>query len=176
MYGGTLPAFASISIGSPGPVFVTGVPTLTISSVGGVATPANPAGSLMQPPDISLPAGTTSATVQLAATAIPLGTTATVRVTPRTGTPANVLSTPLSGTAANSTASADVTLATGLSVISAETTITVAQAGSAPILVGSIDGEKVEKIRIATAWGGASSLTYITASGREIPANLPIAQ
>jgi len=129
-----------------------------------------PSGSFNLPPDVSLPVGTTTATVQLAASGIPTGTTIAVTMTPNKGAPSTVMSTALSGTQSSSTASADVTLATGVIVISAQVTITVAQADSAPILIGSIDGEKVEKIRIATAWGGASSLTYITASGREVPA------
>ena len=54
--------------------------------------------------------------------------------------------------------------------ISTQVTITVAQAGSAPLLIGSIDGEEIEKIRVAAAYGGPSSLTYITAFGREVPA------
>jgi len=168
-FAGSFPA--NVSFGTPGPVFVANVPTLSIASVGGLAAPAVPAGSFTLNPDISLPVGTTTATVQLAATGIPTGTTVEVTVSPQNGTPSTVTSTPLGGSQANSTASASITLAAGVSIVSAQATFTVAaQPGQTPTVVGSIDGEKIEKVRVAAIYGGRSSLTYITASGREVAA------
>ena len=164
---GSVPA--SLSFGLPGPVLLAGIPALSITSIAGVAAPVIPAGSFTLAPDISLPIGTTTATVQLAATGIPVGTTVSVSVEPQYGLPSTVTSTPLSGSQQSSIASADVTLSAGLAIVSAQTTVTVtAQAGSSPIVVGSINGEKIEKIRVAATYGGPSSISYITASGREI--------
>jgi hypothetical protein len=165
------------TLGLPSPTFVAALPALSITSVGGVSAPAMPSGSFNLPPDLSLPPGTTTATVQLAATGIPTETTVTVTVTPKLGAQSTVMSTPLTGTQDSSTASADVTLISGVSIISAEATFTVvAAAGSSPIVVGSIDGERIDKIRVSAVQGGASSLTYITASGREVPVQVALSK
>lgn len=151
------------------PVFLSGVPTLSITSVGGTPVPGSPAGSFSAPPDISLAAGTTTATVQLAATGIPTGTAVSVRVTPQNGQPSTEDSTPLAGTTQSATASVDVTLTPGRSLITAQVTVTIGGGGS-PLVVGSIAGERIAKVRVGATYGGASSLTYITESGKEIPA------
>jgi hypothetical protein len=49
------------------------------------------------------------------------------------------------------------------SVITAQTTFTVQTAMF-------YDGEKIDKVRVASNMGKASEVTYITESGKEIPA------
>jgi hypothetical protein len=167
---GSFPLGTSIAT-SASPIFLANLPTLAISAIEGATLPSNPAGSFNLPPDLTFGAGTSSVTVNLAAKNVPLGTTVTVKVTPQAGLPTSVTSTALSGTLANSTASAEVTLATGKSLITAEATITINQGGGAGLQLGRIDGEQIEKVRIAATYGGASSLTYITASGKEFRAD-----
>jgi hypothetical protein len=121
-------------------------------------------------PDISLPAGTTTATVQLVAVEIPIGTTVDVSVKPQYGALSTVTSTPLSGTQQHSTASADIPLSAGLTIVSAQTTVAVGQGAGPALVVGSLDGEPINKVRVAAVFGGASSLTYVTTSGREVAA------
>jgi hypothetical protein len=58
-------------------------------------------------------------------------------------------------------------LPTGLSFITASATFTNGTGSlESPFLIG---GEPIEKIRVAAQYGGRSSITYITRSGREIP-------
>ena len=166
----TSPFLSTASLGRPGPVFVPGTPTLRIASVGGVAAPATPGGSFASP-DISLPPSTTSpVTIGLAASNVPLGTTVNVTVFARFGAKTTVTSTPLAGTVADSMATAEVTLpvGTGTSVVlMAQATFTVQQASLLP----TIDGEKIAKVQVAATLGGGSTLTYITQTGKEIPAS-----
>ncbi|MFQ5839703.1 MAG: hypothetical protein ACE5HK_03175, partial [Candidatus Methylomirabilales bacterium] len=165
--GGTIPLATS---GLPQPVFPgTGQPTLTIASVGGVSAPANPSGSTLAAPDILLPAGTTSpVTVTLTASNIPLGTTILVTATPQSGSPTSATSSGLAGSVASSTATASLTLSlTQPSVLVATATFPlVASANGGPIFA---DGEEVQWVRVAATYGGRLTVTYITASGREIP-------
>ncbi len=150
------------TIGAPGSIFLTNVPTLTITSIAGVNTPQNPGGSYSQP-DILLPSITTNpVTVHLSAANIPVVTTVTVFVTPRYGSPTSV-NTTLSGTDASSTASADVNLSTQYAnVITAQATFQL-------LTAMYYDNEKIEKVRVA-AMGKGSEVIYITEKGREIKA------
>jgi hypothetical protein len=109
-------------------------------------------------------------TVSLTASNIPLGTTVTVKVTPLTGGTNSAVSGPLAGTVAASTASASVTIPTDqTSVISASATFTLASLpGVGPLYAA---GEEVERVRVAATLGGPSQVTYITISGREVPAD-----
>jgi hypothetical protein len=70
-----------------------------------------------------------------------------------------------------STASAEVELATGISIISAHVTVTLGDSASSGLILGAIDGERIEKVRVSAEFGKGSSLTLITASGREIPSD-----
>ncbi len=168
-FGGTTDPLATA--GLPQPVFPgTGQPTLTIASVGGVAAPASPGGSLLAAPDILLPTGTTNPVqVVLTASNIPLGTAIQVTATPQSGARATATSTGLSGSQASSTASASLTLSlTQTSVLTATATFPlVASAGQGPLFA---EGEEVQWVRVAATFGGGSTVTYITASGKEIPA------
>lgn len=155
----------------PQPVFPgTGQPTLTIASVGGIAAPAAPVGSILAAPDIQLPVGTTNPVeVVLTASNIPPGTAILVTATPQSGARSSATSAGLSGTLASSTASASLTIAlTQTSVLTATATFPlVAAVGGGPVYA---EGEEVKLVRVASTFGGGSTVTYITASGREVPA------
>ena len=108
-------------------------------------------------------------TIALAASNIPLGTTVTVTVKPLDGAASSATSTALTGTLAASTATASLTVPTTQpSVISASATFTLASLpGAGPLYA---NGEEVEQVRVAAILGGPSQVTYLTASGRELPA------
>lgn len=157
------------SLAKPGSVFLPNPPVLRIASVAGISAPANPAGNLGTP-DVVLPASTANpVTVNLAASQIPLGTTVQVTMIPFNGEPTRVTSSGLSGTTASATASASVTIPTDQPVVlSATATFTLlAAAGGGPIYA---EGEEVRWVLVAASYGGGSTVTYITASGKEIPA------
>ena len=105
--------------------------------------------------------------VGLAAGNIPLGTTVSVTVKPLNGAASSSTSTALAGTLGASTASASLTIPTGQpSVISASATFTLASLpGAGPLFV---EGEQIERVRVAAVLGGPSRVVYITRSGREI--------
>lgn len=146
--------------GTPGSVFVSNIPSLSIISVADMPSPATPTGNYNQP-DITLLSTTTNpVTVNVSATNIPDGTTVTVWVIPQYGSPTSV-NTILSG----STASANVSLSTTYSnVITAQATFTVTAM--------FYNGEEIDKVRVAATLGGKSETTYITKSGKEIKGEL----
>jgi len=151
-----------------GPVTATSVPalinlpTLTISSVGGIATPATPRGSYTTA-DVTLPAGTTNPVpVTITATNTPVGTSFTIKLLPQFANPTTtIVST--SGTVTNSTATANVTFPNGR--------ISALQAFGSMILTAGllIDGEEVDRVMVATAYGQSSTLSLMMRSGREVP-------
>jgi len=163
-------AGAGPSVGPPGVVALQNGPSLRIASGAGVTAPAAPTGSFTVP-DILVPAGTPNPMpIILAASNIPLGTTVSVKVTPLTGGTNSAVSSPLAGTVAASTASASVTIPTDqTSVISASATFTLtALPGAGPLYAA---GEEVDRIQVTAVLGGRSTITYITESGREVPAD-----
>ncbi len=165
----TFTAGIAPSLAQPSTAILPNTPTLRIASVAGVAAPASPASSFSNP-DIVLPAGTANpVTVNLEASNIPLGTPLTVKVTGQTGGDTSATSTGLSGPVASSTASATVTIPTNEpSIISATASFTLVALGvGGPVFA---EGEEVERVRVAATYGGPSTVTYLTASGREIPA------
>jgi hypothetical protein len=160
----------SVSLATPNPVNLSGGPSLVIASVAGVNAPAMPNGSLTEAPDIVLPAGQANpVTVNLTAANIPVGTAAVVTVIPTTGASTSVSSTVLAGTTASSTAQASVTLPAGVSVITASITINLSNLAD-NVFPKWIKGEQVEKVEIAADYGRKSHVTYITQSGKRIPA------
>jgi hypothetical protein len=157
---------SGLSVAQPTSVALSGI-TLRIASVAGLPAPASPTGSYSTP-DLVLPAGSPApVTVALEATNIPLGTTIVVTATPQTEAAASVVSTPLAGSFAASTATATVPISvTQPTVISASASFTLSAAGGdAPVIA---DGEPVERVRVGATLGGAASVTYLTASGREV--------
>jgi hypothetical protein len=140
---------------------------LRITAVGGVNAPTNPKASFAANPDIVVPTTVSNpVTVALQASNIPLNTIVQVTQITDVNVKTTVNSTPLAGTAANSTATASVTLPTsGMSVLTATTTLNALVAFGRPI---HINGERVDKVEIAAAFGGESQVTYITASGNRL--------
>ena len=155
-----------ISFALPHPITPPNAPQLRIASVGGINAPATPLGSLQGVPDIVVPSSQANpVTVALEGTNLPVGTVVQVILTPATGARTTVSSGPLAGTESASTASASVTLPSGISVISALGVIDLTIAKATPIFM---NGERVHRIEVAATFGGASELTYITQSGRRI--------
>lgn len=151
------------SFGSPSSAFVAGLPTLRITSVAGVAAPANPTGNA----DITLPSTTANpVTVEFATTGVPIGNTVSLRVTPAYGAATTVVSPAITGSTTAGTASVSATLPTGPSTLSASTTYTIVTAMGDALSVYA-QGERVEKVRLATTMNGPTTATLITVSGKE---------
>lgn len=154
-----------ISFALPHPVTVSNAPSLRIASVGGIGAPASPTGSLQGVPDIIVPSTTTNPmTVALEGANLPVGTVVQVTLTPSRGNRTSVQSTGLAGTEAASTASASLSLPTGVSVISASAVIDLTSKAD-PLFM---DGERVNRIEVAAVFGSGSEVTYVTQSGRRI--------
>lgn len=156
----------NISYAAPNPVSLSTVPQLRIASVAGLAAPASPAGSFQSVPDVLVPASQANpVTVVLEAANIPLGTAVQVTLTPASGARTTVASSGLAGTEAASTATASLTLPAGMSVISAIAVCDLTLASAKPMF---INGERVNRIEVATVHGAASEVTYVMQSGRRI--------
>lgn len=171
--------FAYSQVFTPGPVTAASnpalinLPTLTISSVGGVATPTVPMASY-DTADISLPQGSPSTVpATVTATNTPIGTAFRLRVIPRNGGVTTVDTGASAGTFASSTATAMVNLPTGqVVVLNADAAFTLPQLAS---LFPDIDGEPVERIMVAAAYGESSTMSLATKSGKQVPvAQLPL--
>lgn len=147
----------------PGAVFVAGTPTLRIASVAGVAAPAAPTGNA----DVTLPASTPNpVTVVFETTGVPVGNTVRLTVTPAFGTTTSVISPALTGSTTSATASVNVNLPVGPSVLSAQTTYTVV-AALGDLLKNFAGNERVEKVTLIATLGGPSKARLITVSGKE---------
>jgi hypothetical protein len=123
----------------------------------------------MNAPDVNLPWGTANPiNIVVKGANIPVGTTITIKASPSVGTAVTGTGT-LAGIDADSSVTIPISIATAYpSVITVTCTYTViASNGSNPIYAG---GERVDKVRVASVVGGGSSITYITESGREVPA------
>ena len=158
---GTNPAYVA---GWPTTVFVANIPTIKITSIGGIAVPESPSGTFGTP-DVMLPVTTTNpVAVGVSATNIPVGTTVAITSVPEYGSAVSATSTGLSGTFASSTATANMSISVNYKcILTATATFTVQTAMF-------YDGEKIEKVRVASKIGGDSEVVYITEKGREIPA------
>jgi hypothetical protein len=155
------------TFGLPGHVFVPNNPTLAIVSVTANSTTLNVPGNPTGNADISFPTGTTTATVNLVATGIPAGSTADVHVIPSSGAARSKV---LSSAFTNGlTATATVTLSPGNNVLQAAVTYTVTE--TIAMNLPQFNGEYVAKIRVEGGMDGKSTVTYITASGKEYPAD-----
>jgi hypothetical protein len=163
--GTTTPTFI-ISFAFPHPVTPPNSPTLRIASIGGVNSPSTPLGALQGVPDIIVPSSQPNpVTVALEGANLPVGTVVQVILTPSKGNRTTVQSSGLAGSESASTASASLTLPSGISVVSASAVIDLTIAKANPIFM---DGERVNRIEVAATFGGASELTYVTQSGRRI--------
>jgi len=122
---------------------------------------------------VSLPSGTTNPVpVTLTTTNTPVGTVFTVRLLPQFGVATSVSSFASTGSFAASTATANVNFPTGqVSVLNAFGSFTLPQIAS---LFPLMDGEEVDRIMMAAAYGEPSVVTLITKSGKEVrPDQLP---
>lgn len=157
------------SFGYPVSVFPMNIPTLKITRIGGIALSTNPTGAYSSP-DVVLPSTTNPVDVVVEAANIPVGTLVTITAIPELGSPMISTAT-LEGNDSSSTATLQVTLSKiNVNVLIATATFTLQVASNEmPIYA---DGEKVVKMRVASVLGGKSSITYITESGKEIPAYL----
>ncbi len=156
-----------MSVGYPYQVIPTNMPTLVISNAGGVDSPSVPKGSFGSP-DVMLPFNTQNPiTVVVTGANIPAGTSVTLKASPAVGLVTSATGT-LSGTDTSSSASIQITISKAYpSVLTASVTFQLASLGIGPIYA---QGELVEKVRVEAAMGGGSTMTYITASGKEVPA------
>jgi len=151
------------SLDVPGPVFVTGQPSLVISSVAGVAAPASPTGNM----DVTLPATTTNpVTVVFTTSGVPVGSTINLNVKPTYAAPITATSGATTGTTASATASASVSLPTGHNVLQATVSYTlVASVGDA--LRNFANNERVESVTLVATFGGPTKARLRTISGKE---------
>lgn len=158
----TTPRFTK---GVPGNLFIAGLPTLKIVSVAGLPAPEQPTGNA----DITLPAATQNpVTVVFQTTNVPLGNTVLLTVAPAHGPVIRVQSPALNGVTESATASVEVNLPPGPSVLQATTTYTVlASAGDAMShLAGN---ERVQQVELSTSPGQPALATLITVSGKRFP-------
>lgn len=156
-----------MSLGYPYAVTPPNMPSLTITSIGGQDVPSVPKGAYGAP-DVMLPFNTKNPiSIVVSGANIPTGQTVTVKASPSVGA-ATSASGALSGTDTSSSASVSLNIATAYpSLITASVTFQVtALNGAGPIYAA---GEKVEFVRVAANLGGESTVTYITASGKEVP-------
>ncbi|OGW55563.1 MAG: hypothetical protein A2Y81_05570 [Nitrospirae bacterium RBG_13_43_8] len=147
----------------PSTVFVANIPVLSITSIAGENVPENPSGTYGSP-DMILPSATTNpVTVDISATNIPAGTTVTVTSVPEYGASTSATGA-LSGTGELSTTSVQITISTSYqSIVKAQATFTIQTAMY-------YEGEKIQKVMVASTMGKGSEVTYITETGKEIPA------
>jgi len=101
---------------------------------------------------------------------VPVGNTVKLTVTPQAGAAISAISPALTGSTASATASVQISLPVGPSVLQAQTTYTiVASLGDA--LRNFAGNERVEKITLSATLGGASKTTLVTVSGKEYEAS-----
>mgnify|MGYP000857513712 CR=1 FL=1 len=153
------------SIGTPGPVFLTSAPSLRFISVAGLPVPTNPTGV----DDVTIPAGMPDEVPVVVATSnIPVGTIIKVRMVPRAGAVVDLDSPPTIGATDNASTSVNVSLPAGRATLQASVSyMVVASIGDG--LARFAEGERVEKITLSSALGGANQATLHTVSGREFP-------
>jgi hypothetical protein len=154
----------------PNPVALTNPPQLKIKKVAGINSPTSPKGSFQAAPDITVPSSQSNpVTVELEGVKVPVGTLVQVTVIPEAGLRTSVQSGALAGTFDLSTATAQVTLPAGTSVITASATVELLASADIPPMF--IEGERVARIEITANFGGESDLVYVTKSGRRIAAS-----
>ncbi|MDB5814603.1 MAG: hypothetical protein JWN23_1720 [Rhodocyclales bacterium] len=157
------------SVDVPGPVFITGSPSLRIATVAGVTVPDAPTGVA----DVSLPATTTGPiVVTFQTTNVPTGNTVLLRLVPAYGAPTEALSPAITGSTAAGTTQVSVTLPQGPSTLQATTTYTIVIASNdGDSLSRFAQNERVEKVEVTVALQGPAQAKLITASGKsyEVP-------
>jgi hypothetical protein len=168
----------------PGLVFAdgTGLGTVRISQVGGATVPVD-AGSNTALPDVIIPSGVSNpVTVQVTATNVTPGQPATIRLNFQGagGQVIEATTTPLSGTNEMSTATASITMPAGSGTMTAVLTTPISSRGNGAIQIADgaegrilIDGEPAVSVERETVLGGATTVTYVTESGKRWSASEP---
>lgn len=155
-----------INITYPNPITIPNMPQLRITQIGGIPVPLTTKGSLQSAPDVTIPtAQTNPVTIQIEASNVPLDSIVQVIVTPTSGSRTTFQSTALSGSINNSTATANVNLPSGMSVITATLTVNLQMAGLMPMF---INGEKITRMEVASTLGGEAETIYITKTGKRL--------
>jgi len=150
----------------PSALSLPGQPALRIASVAGVAAPATPSGNM----DVILPAGTANpVTVAFETTGVPVGSTINLSVIPPFAAPVTAQSAPTTGTTTLATAAATVSIPTGHSVFQASVSYTVV-ASLGDELSRFARNERVERVTLATTFGGTATARLTTVSGKEYEA------
>jgi len=151
-----------VTTSDPRTVFLADMPQIRITSIAGVSVPANPTGE----GDVSLPADTANpVTVAFEANHVTVGSTVELTVKHAWRGLRTATSDPLSGTEASSTASADVNLEEGPSVLTASVTF-APPPGLAEALSPFADGRKIAAVSIESTLGnGESRVTVTTEDG-----------
>ena len=148
---------------APGTVFVAGLPTLRITSVAGTTAPATPTGIA----DITLPTTTTQpVTIAFETTGVPVGNNVKLTVVPAYGAPVTAVSNALSGSTATANSTATVTLPTGPSSLTAQTTYTITVAMGKALSMFA-QGEVVERVAVVANPGKENAYKLITVTGKE---------
>jgi hypothetical protein len=162
----TAPSPLSVNTNTPGLIFIPNHPSLAIASVAGVALAGNS--------EISIPASTTNpVNVVINATGIPIGTLVALTAKPENDAGVSAAPSALSGTADNSSATLQVDLPVGASILEASTTFVIT-ASLGDQLAPYAGNERVEKITLVATTGGRSETRLITVSGKTYPAPLGV--
>jgi hypothetical protein len=157
----TNPAY---TFSAPRPLGLADVPVIRIIRVAGVDAPADPTGNA----DIVLPANTPNPVqVVIRTSNVPLGTTVEVINTPPRGQPSSVESTGLAGTVAEATATANINLIDGPSVLLAALSFSVS-GPQAQALSHYTEGEPVTRVELASSLDGGTRTVLVTESGRRV--------
>jgi hypothetical protein len=154
----TVPTY---SPGNPAPIFISNLPSLTIKTIRGVTVPGVPKGQYGSV-DVTLPAGITNpVNIKIEAANIPVGASVTVSAVPEYGA-ASTGTGLLSNVSGVLTTTIPITLSlTYQSILTAKVTYIVQTAMY-------YEGEKIEKVSVASSLGSGSDITFITESGREV--------
>jgi len=158
-----------LSLGYPYAVIPPNMPSLKITLIGGISVPEVPAGSFSSP-DVILPFNTQNPiNITVTAANIPAGQTVTVTALSAGGLSSSATGA-LSGTEESSSMNTSLNIALAYPfLITATVTYELTAANIEDFY---IDGEKVAKVKVVANMGRSSSVTYITESGKEIPATL----
>jgi hypothetical protein len=162
--------------GAPGPVnaasnpALVNLPTVSIGTVGSVA-PASPPSGTFSTIDATIPQGTVNpVAVTLAVTNTPVGGTTALflKLVPQNAaaTTINIPAASHTGTFASSSATTSVTFPVGqISILQAWATFTLTSTVAS--LFPAIDGEPVDRVMVASADQGPSTLSLVTKSGKQ---------
>ena len=98
-----------------------------------------------------------------------MGTTVQLTAAPQSGNRTSASCALLDGSLASSSCTASISIVlTQTNILTASAVFPlVASAGEGPIYA---EGEEVKWVRVASTLGGPSTVTYITATGKEVPA------